>query len=377
MVNFVRYGSIEDVGEQHWQALQQNSQLFSSYAFINALAETGCIGRDSGWEPAPLTIRENGNYQTLIPAYIKQHSYGEYVFDWSWAEAYQRYGLPYYPKLLIAAPFTPVPGPRIFGDQACLPELPAMLSSLCHDDGLSGWHLNFTDDVTAQIISDAGMGSVHRRTGVQFHWHNRDYQSFDHYLSHFVSRKRKAVLKERRSIVEQNIHLERLTGVQIEPQHIRYFFQCYANTYRQRRSVPYLNEAFFQKLASIMNDQMLLIMATYQGQPIAAALCFFDETTLYGRYWGATTDVSALHFEACYYQGIEFCIERGLQTFNPGTQGEHKIARGFEPVLTHSLHWLVHEGFNDAVGAFVAEETPQVLHYRDQAASLLPFHREG
>ena len=379
MGNFSTIEDIRQVSAEAWDALVPGRYPFASHAFLSALEASGCVSDRTGWQPAHRILTdENDRLIAAVPAYVKSHSYGEYVFDWAWAEAYQRYGMAYYPKLLLGIPFTPASGPRLLGEPEHFDSLYSQLASECDQQGYSGWHLNFpvsgefpVPEATAEALRPG------LRSACQFHWFNRGYDSFEHYLSHFVSRKRKSVLKERRQIAEQGVQLMRKTGSDITEDDLRYFYRCYVSTYQQRMSTPYLTLDFFMRIRDSLGDQMLLVQAQRDGKAIASALYFFDDDTLYGRYWGCTDDISGLHFEACYYQGIEFCIEQDLQRFDPGTQGEHKISRGFEPVLTYSLHWLAHPSFQDAVGRFIAEETPHIEAYRDDAQSLLPFHRES
>ena len=378
MGNFSTIADIRQVPAEQWDALVPGRYPFASHAFLSALEDSGCTSERTGWAPSHLVRWDDqGRLIAAIPAYRKSHSYGEYVFDWAWAEAYQRYGMVYYPKLLLAIPFTPASGPRLLGETQNFEGLYTQLASLCEQNGYSGWHLNFPlrDDIPAldQTPEEQRPGL---RSACQFHWFNRGYDSFEHYLSHFVSRKRKSVLKERRQLAQIDVITVRKTGADISDDDLRYFYRCYVATYQQRMSTPYLTFDFFRRLVNSMGDQMLLVQARTDEKAIASALYFFDDETLYGRYWGCTEEISGLHFEACYYQGIEFCIERGLKRFDPGTQGEHKISRGFEPVLTYSLHWLTHPGFQDAVGRFIGEETPHIEAYREEAKTLLPFHRE-
>ncbi len=369
--------SIHDIGATQWQRLCDDSSIqgypFLQFAFLAALEDSGCIGQQadhpSGWQILYLTDNAEAP-QWLLPCYVKQHSYGEYVFDWSWAEAYQRYGLDYYPKLQWAVPFTPASGPRHLG---ILPEpntLVTLLNEVCERHNLSGWHLTFP---ATPLMPHP---QVSERISCQFHWHNRDYQSFADYLQYFTSRKRKSVNKERQRIAQQGVTLQRKCGADISADDIAFFYRCYQDTYQRRRSWPYLNRAFFEQLRKTMSQQMMLVMASLDETPVASALYFFDDQTLYGRYWGALDDIDGLHFEACYYQGIEFCIENNLQRFDPGTQGEHKISRGFEPVITRSYHYLQHPGFAQAVADFTDEERQQVLSYQQQATSLLPFRQQ-
>lgn len=383
MTDFIQTSSLANVSEQEWDALLPDDHLFVRYQFLKTLEDAGVVGRQSGWQPSHLLVKgAKGKLVAALPAYIKDHSYGEYVFDWSWADAYARYGMDYYPKLQLAVPFTPVTGPRVLGK---LEQLPEKLNQFCEQNQLTGWHMTFPDDASfdqvvsatdSPELSDEAQSLPHERIACQFHWFNQGYLSFDHYLESFVSRKRKMVKKERKLIAAEGITLSRLTGKEISEDMMDFFYQCYLDTYAKRLSTPYLNRTFFQLLRERMADNLLLVVAEKDQQPCASALYFYDSHTLYGRYWGCLQDHNSLHFEACYYQGIEFCIEQGIQTFNPGTQGEHKISRGFEPVQTQSLHWLSHPEFHRAVGDFVSQEATQIKAYQKQAASLLPFRLE-
>jgi uncharacterized protein len=376
MKSFTQYGRIGDIPEAQWQALRRDDYPFLDYHFLRALEDNGCIGEDSGWNPACITAHnENGDIELIIPLFHKFHSYGEYVFDWGWADAYQRHGLQYYPKLLWAIPFTPASGPRLLykGDpepawQAAL----AVVQQVCDEQTLSGWHLNFFPERDLPRLQK--QPGVLLRSACQYHWYNRHYRDFEHYLEHFTSRKRKSVRKERQKVADAGIRIQRLDNTRIRAEDITFFYRCYQLTYRKRGQQGYLNLRFFQQLRETMASQMLLVIAHQQDKPVAAALYFHDSENLYGRYWGCTSEIDGLHFEACYYQGIEFCIERGLAHFDPGTQGEHKISRGFEPTLTHSAHHLQHPAFQDAVGRFIEEEQQQVLTWQAEAANLLPFN---
>ncbi|KZZ45903.1 hypothetical protein A3759_08120 [Thalassolituus sp. HI0120] len=397
--------SINEIDASIWQRLLHQScgtqpldepgllYPFLDYRFLKALEDNECIDANidnpleqshSGWLIHYL-VGENaaGEIQQILPCFIKQHSYGEYVFDWAWADAYQRHGFDYYPKLLLAAPFTPATGPRVLGTST--PDWSSVSAELyrqCVELDLSGLHINFISQGSHQQLSQ--VINVLGRQACQFHWINQGadgerYQSFDHYLEHFTSRKRKSVRKERKKVSQQHIRIERKTADQISDDDIKVFYHCYQMTYARRRSRGYLNLDFFRQLLATMPEQLLLVSAAYEDAPdktIACALYLFDNDTLYGRYWGALADIDALHFEACYYQGIEFCIERGLKRFDPGTQGEHKISRGFQPTLTYSAHQLLHPEFNQAVARFLNEEEQHILAYRDDAEALLPFRTQ-
>ncbi|ASP39558.1 GNAT family N-acetyltransferase [Bacterioplanes sanyensis] len=372
MALFRIFTSIHQVDTTDWQRRLASRYPFLCHAFLAALEDSASIGGDSGWQPMYLLSDE-----LALPCFIKQHSYGEYVFDWSWAEAYERHGLDYYPKLLCAAPFTPATGPRLLsqGKDISAEQLQAALEALahlCQRHNWSGWHLNFFQPSQQALLQQQ---DCHVRIGCQFHWRNRDYATFDEFLQTFTSRKRKNVNKERKK-VQQQLTLTRLTGDDIRADDIHQFYQCYQLTYLKRYSRGYLNEAFFQQLRTSMAEQLLLVRASENDKPVAYALYLFDDTTLYGRYWGSLDNYDGLHFEACYYQGIEFCIEHQLQRFDPGTQGEHKISRGFEPTLTYSAHWLRQPEFHTAVGNFCEEEAEHVRRYQADAATLLPFRAD-
>ncbi|MCK9503382.1 MAG: GNAT family N-acetyltransferase [Porticoccaceae bacterium] len=355
----------------------------SSYPFLRpeffaALEDSGSAVAATGWQPCHQTLVENGAPQAFMPLYVKQHSYGEYVFDWAWADAYQRNGLNYYPKLLTAIPFTPATGSRVrFGSgakrEALAAELIERTLDFAAETQASGWHLLFPDAEHLALFSDPRL--MHRK-GVQYHWFNRNYHSFDDFLGHFNSRKRKMVAKERRQVAEQQLVIERFTGAEITADLWRLFALFYQRTYLKRSgSRGYLTPEFFALVGATMPEHCLLITARQGDQVVAAAFYLFDDDTLFGRYWGCLKEFDFLHFELCYYQGIEFAIARKLKKFDAGAQGEHKILRGFEPVVTHSLHWLAEPAFAAAVARFLREEDRQIEHHVQQAATLLPYKK--
>jgi predicted N-acyltransferase len=339
---------------------------FLSDAFLNALEQTGATGAERGWAPCHL-----GAGDRFLPLYERHDSRGEYVFDFAWAEAYQRHAVPYYPKLVTAVPFTPITGPRWRGGWSAASIWEGVRERMA-EQGASGWHVLFPDSEARRVLAELPL--VERRA-CHFRWFNRAYPDFETFLGRFNSRKRKSVRRERRRMVEQGLTLSRLSGADIEPHHWRFFFHCYANTYLVRGQRPYLSEAFFHRLAAALSEQVLLVLALRGEEPVAAGLYLFDDQALYGRYWGCVREYDALHFEVCYYQGIEFAIERGLAEFDPGVQGEHKILRGFEPVLTYSLHWLAEPAFHRAVAEFCEREALHVAAYQDEARTLLPYRR--
>lgn len=379
--------SIHEIDARIWNGLFDPGESdtpypFMRHEFLAALEDSGCTETETGWQPQHLILENaEGEIIAAMPLYLKHHSYGEYVFDWSWADAYRRNGLHYYPKLLSAAPFTPATGARLavaeaVDKTAVIERITGFLDQHCEQHRLSGWHLLFLPAAETQRWQDAGNLT---RAGCQFHWFNRDYRNFDDFLATFNSRKRKSVKKERRGVSDAGVTLSRLVGDEIQTTDWDRFYQFYHTTYLKRSGgTGYLNREFFDAIATHMGDQILMVNAQREGEGvIASALCFFDERQLYGRYWGCRKEVPGLHFEACYYQGIEFAIERGLQVFDPGAQGEHKIQRGFEPTLTYSQHWLAEPAFHEAVADFLRRETPGIEAYRDDCASYLPFRQEN
>ncbi len=308
-----------------------------------------------------------------MPLYLKHDSYGEFVFDWAWADAYERHGLRYYPKLVAAVPFTPVSGRRLLADSA--PQRALLLAhalNLARQMGGSSLHCLFPERSQAEEMAAQGMLL---RSGFQFHWINGGYRDFDAYLAAMSHDKRKKIKQERRKVQEPGITFRHLSGREIDETLWAFFERCYGNTYRQHHSPPYLNLDFFLRIAAAMPDSLLLVLALRDGQPIAAALNFLGPRTLYGRYWGATEPWPGLHFETCYYQAIEYCIENGLAVFEGGAQGEHKLARGFLPTPTWSAHWLAHPEFARAVEEFLAREEKGVARHMDELNESNPFKR--
>lgn len=346
-----------------------------------AMESSECTSRNSGWQPHHLLISTKGNEKqpvAILPLYLKYNSYGEYVFDWSWADAYNRHDLAYYPKLLSAMPFTPSTGPRLCladgADETQLLEI--VVAALKQESArlhASGWHILFPDKELSDRLVDLG---AQQRLGCQYQWFNRDYPDFNAFLASFNSRKRKSIRKEREQVWQAGVSFRHLRGSQITETHWQHFYRFYSNTYHVRGRTPYLNRQFFMTLGATMPDDILLVIAEFDGQPIAGALSFIGSDTLYGRYWGSDDEYRFLHFETCYYQGIEFCLAQGLNRFDSGAQGEHKIQRGFEPVPTWSNHWLAHAGFRDAIGEFLSEEERYLRQYITHAGTFLPFRQE-
>ena len=366
--------SLDDVPAARWDALAAVNgtvQPFLRHAFLQALAESGCASPQTGWHPRHLTLWDGDVLAGAMPLYLKDHSYGEFVFDWAWAEAYQRHGIRYYPKLLAMVPFTPVPGQRLLArDEASRALLLAGALDFARQSGVSSLHILFPTPVEAEAMADAGMMV---RRAVQFHWSNPGYRDFEDYLAALTRDKRKKIRQERRRVVDAGVSLKRLSGEEITEADWAFFHRCYQLTYQVRGRQPYLNLDFFLRLGQAMPENILLVIAEQDGVPIAAALNLFDSERLYGRYWGCEKEVPCLHFEVCYYQAIEFCIERGIKVFEGGAQGEHKLARGFLPVATLSAHWLAHPEFAQAVERFLARETQGVAQYVEELGEHNPF----
>lgn len=362
--------SLGEIDPFEWDRLA-GTQPFLRHAFLHALETSGCASRRTGWIARHLTLWRDGTLVGAVPLYEKTHSRGEYVFDWAWADAYARHGLPYYPKLVCAVPFSPIPGPRILAhDAATRAALIDTLLDFARLSDASSLHILFPCANDVQALRAAGMQI---RDGVQFHWRNDGWDSFDCFLDSLARDKRKKIRQERRRVREAGIALRWLRGAEIEPQHWRFFHRCYVNTYRARGHQPYLSLEFFLALARSIPDCLLLLLAERDDTPIAAALNLCDGTALYGRYWGEVDHVPLLHFEACYYQGIEWCIEHGVERFEGGAQGEHKLARGLLPARTASAHWLRDERFAGAVCDYLARETAGVEQYLDELEEHSPF----
>jgi predicted N-acyltransferase len=362
---------VEDLAEipaAQWNALA-GDHPFLRHELLHALHATGCASAETGWLPQYLALWRGAELAAAMPLYVKSHSYGEYVFDWAWADAYARHGISYYPKLLSAVPFSPVTGPRLLGRDADA-RARVLGAALALARETSSLHILFPLEDEAREMEAAGMML---RRGVQFHWQNPGYESFEAFLGTLSQPKRKKIRQERRKVADARLRFRRLTGTDIAPEHWRFFTRCYNLTYRAHYSTPYLNLAFFERLGAVMPENVLLVLAERDGKPFAAALDVYTDQALYGRYWGAIGYVPGLHFETCYYQAMEFCIERGIALFEGGAQGEHKLARGFLPVATRSAHWLRHPRFADAVEQFLAKEARGIEHYIDELNERAPF----
>jgi predicted N-acyltransferase len=348
-----------------WDACAGSDNPFLTHAFLSALEESGSAVARMGWRPAPISIDgADGQPAAILPAYLKSHSQGEYVFDHAWADAYARAGGRYYPKLQIAVPFTPVPGRRLLlRDPALAPALVAAAEQVVHSNRLSGAHATFIDPAELPTFEDAGWLI---RVDSQFHWHNEAYGSFDDFLGTLSSRKRKAIRKERAAALD-GLTVEHVTGAAITERHWDAFWIFYQDTGARKWGQPYLTRSFFSLLGQRMADRLLLVFALHEGEPIAGALNLIGADTLYGRYWGVVAEVPHLHFEICYYQAIDFAIAHGLARVEAGAQGSHKLSRGYRPVPTYSAHYLADPHLRDAVAHYLEAERRAVV---DEIAAL-------
>ena len=371
-------GAIDQVGAEAWDACAGPGNPFVSHAFLSALERSGSAVSEQGWQPQHLVIADrDGGLLGAVPLYLKSHSYGEYVFDWGWADAYERAGGSYYPKLQACVPFTPVAGPRLLvrpgaEAEAVAAALIAGLTEVARRTQVSSLHVTFCQQAEWRQLGDAGFL---QRSGRQFHWHNRGYASFDAFLEGLTSRKRKMIRKERRKVAESGITLRTLRGEAIEPRHWDAFHRFYLATADRKWGSPYLTRDFFHRLGETLSERVVLIVAEDRGEVVAGALNLIGEDTLYGRNWGASGHYRFLHFEACYYQAIEFAIAHGLARVEAGAQGEHKIQRGYMPVPTYSAHWIADPGFRDAVAQYLESERREIAQEIAGLATYAPFRK--
>ncbi len=367
--------SIHDFKAEQWDALNPSRYPGLLHGFLSALEDSKSVGDGTGWRPLYASVTESGQLIGAMVCYLKSDSYGEYVFDWAWADAYHRHGLNYYPKCVTAVPFTPATGPRVLvrdgEDQALITH--KLVETVRADliDSISSWHILFPDEQSAQQIKSTG--SWLERSGVQFHWFNQGFTSFDDHLATFNSKRRKEARRERRRVAEQGIEFERLTGHDLDQTALDALFRCYQMTYRMRGSLGYLSRDFFTHVTERIPDAICVAFAIHKGERIAMSFCLRDETTLYGRYWGALYDVDCLHFETCFHQWIDYAIDQGITRFDPGAQGEHKIARGFQPVKTQSLHWIQYPEFEQAISQFLTRERAHIDQYFAACDESTPF----
>jgi len=362
--------SIAKLPADAWDVLAGGVPLLS-HAFLSAFETSNSVGAGTGWQPCFLLLYDDTQLIGAMPLYVKYHSYGEYVFDWAWAEAYERNGLSYYPKLVSAIPFTPITSSRLLTNH---PDTKALivnaLSQIMRQNKMSSAHVLFPDDDSAEWFKKAGWM---QRQGVQFRWQNLDYSDFDEFLSQLSHDKRKKIRQERKKVTDSGVICLQVKGGEITPEQWNFFYQCYENTYREHRSTPYLTREFFTTIGNSMPQNILLILAYLDEKPIAAALNIYDEVTLYGRYWGSMQYVPNLHFELCYYQAQIFCITEKIEFFEGGAQGEHKLARGFKARPTCSFHQIANPDFAVAIEDFVVQESKGVAAYANELDERAPF----
>jgi uncharacterized protein len=379
-------GAISEIDAGQWDACANPDPAtfnpFVAHAFLRALEDTGCVGGRTGWIVQHVVVDDaDGGVAAVAPCYVKMHSQGEYVFDHAWADAYGRAGGRYYPKLIVAVPFSPVPGPRLLvrpGPDALLNEqlLVAALIQLARQLSVSSLHINFVDEATANRVR-ALDGAFLARTGQQFHWDNANYAAFDDFLATLASRKRKTIRKEREQALSNGVKIETVTGPDITPEHWDALYAFYTDTGDRKWGQPYLNRAFFSALGAAMADRCLLIFARREGRLIAGALNMIGGDCLYGRYWGAIEQHPCLHFEVCYYQAIDYAIKHKLARVEAGAQGEHKLARGYMPTITHSAHWIADSGLRKAIARYLVQEREAIAEMCDQYAQAGPFRKSA
>jgi uncharacterized protein len=368
---------ISDIEAEQWNRLVESDYPFLRHEFLLALEQSGVVARANGWQPQHLLAFAGTELVAACPLYLKYHSQGEFVFDQQWANAYQQHGLNYYPKGLTAVPFTPCSAQRILfkkdlNENMMFKVILDALKYHLNSQGVASWHCLFPSPEQAEPLREQGLLI---REGVQFQWFNQGYRDFQDYIESFTSRKRKAVLRERKSVLQQDIEFLALSGQMVSDAQWQVFFQFYQMTYLKYGRSGYLNLDFFKQIAGTMPEQLLLVFALKGLRYVGAALSIVGKGALYGRYWGCFEEYQFLHFEACYYQGLDYCIANGLNRFDSGAQGEHKIARGFEPITTYSAHWIQHQAFAQAIQHFLAREKVLIQHYKADAKALLPFKK--
>ena len=369
------YPTIADISADAWNALIKDNNPFLRHEFLNALEVHNCVGETFGWLPHHIAIYDEGDLVAAMPVYEKHNSYGEFVFDNAWADAWQRSGFRYYPKLVVAVPYTPTTGQRLLVKHHDVAEINAVLintlGALAEKMQASGLHILFPNDDEQNWLEQ--QEHFFHRHDCQFHWSNKNYQCFDDFLAELTAKKRKNIRQERRRVEKAGVSFRVLDGNTATDKDWQQFNHFYQKTFDEKWGTATLNEAFFKAVAHAIPEQIVLVMADQDDECIAGALMYCSDTTLYGRYWGCTEDVDALHFEACYYQGIDYCIQHGLERFEPGAQGEHKIARGFVPTLTRSSHWLAENPFQDSIEQYVKQEQEAIAQYIDDCMQRIPY----
>lgn len=371
--------SISQIDCAVWNSFFGVAHPFTRHEYLSALEISRSVSAETGWTPMHLMVMDGDTIIALMPLYLKSHSWGEYVFDWAWAEAYARHDIEYYPKLVSSIPFTPTTGQRIgfnselssIERQQLVGYIQTYLTQTVIEHDWSSWHCLFTTPDQHQQLTQAGAMT---RVGCQFHWHNKGYADFNGFLETLTSRKRKNITKER-TLARQQLQFHFVEGDKASIEQWQDFVRCYQNTYLKRSGHKgYLSAAFFEQIAATMGSSIrLLMIENVDGQTVASALYFVSDTHLFGRYWGALTECDGVHFEACYYQGIEYAIANQLAVFDAGAQGEHKVARGFSPVKTTSSHFVTHKGFNEAIGHFCQQEQAHIDIYMQQMSEQLPY----
>ncbi len=397
--------SLSDVTAQSWNTLNVLQNPFLRHEFLVALEQTGCLGQTTGWFPRYFLLWSKDELIAAVPCFVKTNSYGEFVFDFAWAESYEQHGLSYYPKLVAAVPFTPATGQRILISpehprEPLIAMLAASIRHYCTEQNYSSLHWLFptkeecdqlcehspdsdnnedseAEDERAELIDQSASDHL-QRINCQYHWHNRDYASFDEFLQQCTAKRRKTIKRERRHVTDANIRIERRLGASLDDQEWQWAYELYCATYDRKWGSPSLTLDFFRQMGRTMGDATLIVFAYDSTDatpkvPIACSIMFSGGGCLYGRYWGCRVERNSLHFEACYYQGIEYCLEQGFDTFEPGAQGEHKITRGFEPTITYSAHYLAEPAFRDAVNRFLQDESRYMLKRCEGLTNLLPF----
>ncbi|HWF99943.1 MAG TPA: peptidogalycan biosysnthesis protein [Steroidobacteraceae bacterium] len=387
-MRFRAHCSIDEIDPGEWNALAGAGCPFLRHEFLAALEHTGCVGAGTGWEPCPLTLSDDHGLAAAAPTYIKTHSYGEFVFDFAWAQAYSRHGRRYYPKLVVAVPFTPATGPRLLLRRGLDPTAVAgrlleALQAHAASRRLSSVHALFVDESGRAACERAGWLL---RRDCQFHWTNRGYAGFEAYLETFTAEKRKKARRERRRVAEAGIRFETRFGADLDERLLDTVYAFHRETFLRHGNEPYLTREFFSEIRRTLADALMVKVAMHRpapqagaapspATPVAAAIFFWSQEALYGRYWGAAADYHSLHFETCYHQGIEFCIERGIGRFEPGTQGEHKVSRGFEPTLTWSAHYIGDASFREAIGDYLEREGDAIDDYAAEVREHVPYRK--
>lgn len=371
------HAAATDISEADWARLDHGDDPFVSRAFLGTAEKVGAGGTAMGWQASHLALRDGDQLLGLLPFYLRSHSFGDFSRDWNWPSAWQRAGLAYYPKSVSGIPYTPSPGPRLLvrqdiDRQTIAPALIDAALEVARRLGASSWQCLFVEEEDRARLAAAGLLM---RRGVQFHWFNRGYRDFDDFLAGFTAEKRKKLKRERRAVSDSGLRLEARHGDEIDAALWQVIHRQYRDTFARYGNHPAFPVEFFIEAGALLARRLVVFIAFRKDIPVASAICYRDPGTLYGRHWGASIEQPGLHFELCYHQGIEYCIRHGLQSFEPGAQGEHKLARGFEPVPTWSAFWIAHPGMRRAVADFIAREDAAMLDYEAETASHLPFKR--